>query len=440
MGITKDRGRWYWVKRVPKRYLGVVLGADGHSVKQVRVALRTDSESEARRKAVAVEEARIAEWEALLSGDGPGARAHYLASRSLAEVRGFTYVPVQKLAEGELDELVKRVLSLQDDKGNLASRAVAEAVLGTVPEVLPGLSEVLGEYIALTRTRHLQKSDAQKHKWLLPRKRAVANFQGVIAATGPDGKPQDLAVNKITRAHALAFRAWWSDRVVAGHKTETANKDFGHLSQILGTWAKLTDTPLDNPFRGIRLDGQDGSRTPPFSGAWVQDRLLAPDAFASLNPEARDVFLMMINTGLRPSEITDAPVEDFVLDGPIPFFRVAANGRELKVAHTRREIPLLGVALDAAQRIVARGGIARYRHKAGAWSALVNKYLANNGLKETPNHVAYSLRHYVEDALLAAGIDDRIRADILGHKYPRPNYGTGGGLAGRHAALERIAL
>lgn len=99
MGITKDRGRYYWVKRVPKRYLGLVCSADGRPVSQVRVALRTDSASEARRKAAAVEVARLAEWEALLQGNSGSAREHYLAARRLAEARGFAYVPVAQLAE-----------------------------------------------------------------------------------------------------------------------------------------------------------------------------------------------------------------------------------------------------------------------------------------------------------------------------------------------------
>jgi integrase len=70
----------------------------------------------------------------------------------------------------------------------------------------------------------------------------------------------------------------------------------------------------------------------------------------------------------------------------------------------------------------------------------VNKFLANNGLKETPDHTAYSLRHYVEDMLLSVGVDDRVRADILGHKYQRPVYGFGGGLPMRRDALAKIAL
>ena len=60
MGITKDRGYYYWVKRVPKRFEGLVLGSDGKPVKQVRQALFTDSRAEAELKAVQIEAARMA--------------------------------------------------------------------------------------------------------------------------------------------------------------------------------------------------------------------------------------------------------------------------------------------------------------------------------------------------------------------------------------------
>ncbi|MBL9059619.1 MAG: hypothetical protein JNK88_06310, partial [Mangrovicoccus sp.] len=90
--------RYYWVKRVPTQYWRLVRGADGRPVSPVRVALRTDSASEARRKAAA-EAAKLAEWEALLQGDSGSARGYRLATRRLAEARDFTYVPVAQFAE-----------------------------------------------------------------------------------------------------------------------------------------------------------------------------------------------------------------------------------------------------------------------------------------------------------------------------------------------------
>jgi integrase len=440
MGIVLNRGRYFWVKRIPKRYRGLVVGASGQPVTQVRQALHTDSKVEALAKAAQVEAARLAEWEAIRVGDSESARKNYLIAKKLAEARGLSYKPIDDLAAGDIVDLVNRVLSLATGQSLREPAPVTQAVLGAAPEALPTLSEVLEEYYSLTRTRHLQKSEAQKHRWKLPRERAVRNFLEVTGRKDAKGDLIPVPVDQITRADALKFRKWWSARVEGGMKIESANKDFGHLAEIFGTWAELTETEISNPFVKLRLEGRDERGVPPFTRNWIATKILAPDALSGLNEEARDVFLMMINTGLRPSEITDAPLEDFETSSNIPFFRVAAHGRELKVAHTKREIPLLGVSLEAARRIVSRGGISRYRHKAGGWSASVNKYLSNNHLKESPLHVAYSLRHYVENALLAAEVDDRVRADILGHKYNRPRYGDGGALEGRRIALERIAL
>lgn len=438
MGIVNDRGRFYWVKRVPKRYAGLVRGADGQLVSQVRQALHTDSKPEARLKAAQIEAERMAEWEAMLAGDGASARAHYEAARKLAQARGFTYRPIGEVTK-DIPDLVARLLSLTEGGHLTASPAVAGAVVGIVPKASPSLIEVRDEYYDRTKTRHLKKSESQRVKWRAKRDRAVRNFLDVVVP-GPDPDAKDLPLEGVNRATALKFRDWWQAKVERGLKIDTANKDITHLSEMLRTWAKLTNTPLDDPFAGLRLEGKDESEKPAFSREWVVGKILAPGALDGLNDEARDVLLMMLNTALRPSEITDAPLSDFETTANLPYLRVAPNGRELKVTHTRRDIPLLGVSLEAARRIVARGGIGRYAHKANSWSAAVNKFMAGNGLRETPAHTAYSIRHYVENALLAAKVDDRVRADILGHKYNRPSYGDGGALAGRAAALALIAV
>lgn len=434
MGINQDRGRYYWVKRVPKRYAGVVLGRDGEPVSQVRQALHTDSRAEAIRKAALIENERLAEWEALLIGDHGSARDHYLAAQNLARALGFSYKPIADLAAGDLSEILARVQSM-GTPDTPASPAVVNALSGVVPVIHPDFDAAFEEYREFTKTRHLLKSDAQRQRWLNPRLAAIKNFRKVVYSGAPT-PPMD----QITRAECLKFRAWWSTRVEAGMSTKSANKQIGQLKEIFGTWSQLTAPDLENPFAGLSLREVEGNRTPPYSVEFMRSNILGPGAFDNLNEEAADVLLVMINTGLRPSEVTDAPLADFHTQENIPFIRVSANGRELKIAHTARDIPLLGVSLEAARRIVARGGIQRYTNRANNWSALVNKYLANNGLKETPKHTAYSIRHYVEDALLAAGVDDRVRADILGHKYHRPRYGEGGGLLGRRDALQKIAL
>ena len=70
----------------------------------------------------------------------------------------------------------------------------------------------------------------------------------------------------------------------------------------------------------------------------------------------------------------------------------------------------------------------------------MNKYLRANGLLETPEHSLYGLRHSFEDRMLAAGIDERIRRDLLGHALGRERYGDGGSLANVQKLLQRFAL
>lgn len=430
-GVTLEAGRYYFVKRVPKTLEGKVLGENGKPLKRVRFALRTDSLTVANTKAAKVAEQIEAEWAALEAGDGKSARAHYLAARRLAEARGVPYVPMKDLVDGNLEDLVSRVLSLAQADGGLASKATVEAVLGAVPETLPRLSEILPEFFELTRTRHVRKSEAQLKTWKNSRERAVRTW---VEVTG------DPPLNHITRADALKFRKYWSDRILAEKMAgDVANKDLSHLGNIWRVWCEAHSVDLPSPFSGLKLEGHPTVKRPPFTADWITGHIMAPGALDRLNEEARDFLLVMVNTGLRPHEAIDAPMEDWHLDHNIPHLAIAAHGRELKTAHTARDLPLVGVSLEAARRIVARGP-SRYFQKSGAWSALVGKYLRNNNLIEVAGQTPYSLRHSVEDRLLAAGVDDRVRADILGHRYERPRYGTGGALVARLDALRKIAL
>ena len=74
------------------------------------------------------------------------------------------------------------------------------------------------------------------------------------------------------------------------------------------------------------------------------------------------------------------------------------------------------------------------------WVAIVNKYLREHGLLETPGHSMYSLRHAFEDRMLAAGVDDRIRRDLFGHSLDRERYGKGASLEQLHEIVQRIAV
>ncbi|WP_027258915.1 tyrosine-type recombinase/integrase [Leisingera aquimarina] len=70
----------------------------------------------------------------------------------------------------------------------------------------------------------------------------------------------------------------------------------------------------------------------------------------------------------------------------------------------------------------------------------LNKFLRQNKLTPTEEHTTYSLRHSFGDRLLTAGVDERVRRDLMGHRLTREEYGDGGGLKLRHKAILSIAL
>ena len=157
-----------------------------------------------------------------------------------------------------------------------------------------------------------------------------------------------------------------------------------------------------------------------------------------MNEDARLVLYVMIETGLRPSEIVNLRENTISLGAPIPFIRVTADGRRLKTAHSEREIPLVGVALNALQ--LRPAGFPKYRDHSTGLSATVNKFLFENGLRPTKDHTLYSLRHSFKDRLVAAEAPDSLIDSLMGHKTYKPKYGKGPPLELKLKYLTQIAF
>ncbi|WP_369077067.1 DUF6538 domain-containing protein [Cognatishimia coralii] len=188
VGITQDRGRYYFVLNVPNHLFGKVLGKSGQPVRQVRQALRTADLSVAKRKAVEVEKRIRTQWHLLELGEDALAYEQYQAAKSGAESRGFDYVPSDVLLKRSFQENIPRLLAASGTLSRQTSPEVRDALLGSVNVSLPPLRKVWEEFRELTKTKRLRKSDRQKHLWALPRERAVANFEKAKRAgeLGPD--------------------------------------------------------------------------------------------------------------------------------------------------------------------------------------------------------------------------------------------------------------
>lgn len=405
------RGANYSLKRrVPVRYQAV------ERREIIWISLHTDSLTRAREKAQEVWKAQIAAWEAKLAGKTEDANQLFEAVQQLAHSKGVTYLPVGQVVDLPIGELLDRIEAIGAPSG-LPAIEDAQAMLGTVsaPKLL--LSEALEAFWELSQDKVLKKSPDQLRRWRNPRIKAVKNFIQVI-----DDKP----INEITREDMLNFRKWWIIKVaVEGRNPSTANKDFIHLSKVLKTVNELKQLGLDLPVAGLSLkEGKRKSR-PPFSDSWIKDKLLAPSALAELEPQARAIFLTMVNTGARPSELANLMPTHIFLDHEFPHIVVTADerdeDRELKSDNAERNIPLVGVSLEAMRNFPQ--GFPLY-HDNPSLSDITNSYLTKHGLRETPKHVAYSLRHSFESRLRRSAIDERIRSELFGHSYFRERYGA----------------
>jgi len=422
MSLQKRGRTWHIRRRVPTRYRSI------DAREAVYLSLHTDSEMVARQKMPIIWQEQVNSWEARLAGDTEDAEQRHAAAQDLARLRGMRYLPAGRVAALPREELLQRVEMVQKPDGKPDS-GLAVAVLGGAAEPPIRLSRALELYWGLARDRTLGKSPDQVRRWENPRKKAVRN---AIAVMG------DREIAEITRDNMLDFRDWWMDRMATqGLTPNSGNKDLGHLGDVLKTVNQMKRLNLALPLAGLSFKEGEQAQRVAFSRAWTKEHF-TEEALASLNDEARGIILVMINTGARPSELAALRPEEIRLEHPVPHLAFAPLGRQLKTSNARRKIPLVGISLRAMREFP--GGFPRYQDNSATLSSTANKYLRENGLCETEEHTLYGLRHGFEDRMLAAGIDERIRRDLMGHALKRERYGEGGGLEQVRALLEEIAL
>lgn len=403
-------GNYSLKRHVPRQYQSI------DNRREVWVSLHTDSLSRAKKKAPVVWDALIAGWEAQLAGGSPDAKQNFEAAQKLAKSKGLEYMQMPEVMNLPDREILARIKSIGRLDGKL-NEMEAAAVLGRVDVPSITVSEALEEFWELAKDQILGKSADQIRRWKNPRIKAFKNFIAVIG---------DKPIADISQDDMLDFRNWWMERVEYEKlNVSTANKDFTNFGSVLKSVNKMKKLGLEIPLRGFHFKkGRENSR-PPFSEEWIREKLLAKGALADLEDQARTILLVMINTGARLSEAANLMPAHIILDHEYPHIVITSDGREqareMKSPNAERVIPLVGVSLDAMRK--CPDGFPKY-HDDPTLSDMINRYLTNHGLRETPKHTAYSLRHSFEDRLRKAKIDDRLRAELFGHSYHRERYGA----------------
>lgn len=421
-----DNGVYQYVRRVPLN--AAKLDPRG----TIRQSLATKDPIEAALKARAIDQSLEALWTALVKGDVAAAESweRYEAAVATTNALGFRYREARDFsANGAFAELLDRMRVAHG-----SSDAVAEGVVGLIEQPQIRLSQLWGHYERHRSAELMGLSPAQLRSHRLGRERAIGYLIAVIG---------DKVIAEITRDDVLAFRDWWIVKIAAeGLKAYSANRSFTDLSGMMRVLDDANRTNWAAMWEKVRVGETDSTALDvrvPYSIEFVQKRLLQSGAFDSLKLQARLIIYGMIETGLRPGEICNARAEDIHLGGPIPYVAVAKRtDRRQKSKNAVRTVPLVGVSLWAFRQMPE--GLPDYRDNANSASAAINAALDRLKLKETPDHVLYSLRHTFQDRVLAANAPDRVQADLMGHAFERPKYGEGAHMKQKHELLKSIAF
>ena len=413
---------WHYYRRVPKH----VSHLDNR--RYVKRSTKTKSFSAAIEIVKKINEETEALWQDLELGNKASAPMKYAHAVKRARVLGLPYKALDDIASGSLNDILHR-LDILEVRNFVESEPAVNAVMGTVDQPTFDLETVLNHYFELNADILSKKAPDQVRKWKNPKLKAFRNLISVLG-----NKP----IQHITRNDALSFRSWWSDRIQSENMdVGTANKDIGTINKVLNEVSDKYQLDLKKPFAQMRLKGETHNPRPPFSPDFVQTKLLTSQALEGLNQTAQAVIYVMAFTGMRPSEIVNLDKTHIFLDHEFPHVKICSGIRSLKTRYSEREIPLVGMALEAVRLLP--DGFKKYHNKADAVSALINKFLKNANLLPTPEHTLYSLRHTFQDRLIEVECPDRIQAELMGHKFVRPKYGKGPSLEQKTFWIKKVA-
>jgi integrase len=425
----KRKGYWYLVRRVPVTFAshdrrGLVILSTG-----IRIA--DDPRGQAAREAVSKLDAGLFRyWADLKAGRDPDADGRYMEAVETARSVGVDYLPAREVARLPVADLVRR-LERVDDGGKVEQPKLISGVLGGEQPPPLTLSALRETFERINAVRLASKSERQMRRWRLQRDAAVETFIGVLGGDRP--------ITELTRTDVLALRLHWQDRVVRGEvEVDTGNKGITRVGGMFRAINENLMLGLPPIFEKTSISGGKDNQRVAFRADFVQTKFMANGAFDDLNAEARRIIYLVAETGLRLSEAANLSRETIRFDADVPHVQVRPDGREMKTHQSRRDVPLVGVALMAMR--AQPEGFPRYRDKADSLSALVNKALEVRGLRPEPGQSLYSLRHTFEDRLTAVEAPEKVVAALMGHKWHRPRYGLGPSLEQKREWLKRIAF
>ncbi|SPF79583.1 site-specific integrase [Pseudoprimorskyibacter insulae] len=287
--------------------------------------------------------------------------------------------------------------------------AVAGALLEGVPVELP--EPTITDAFKVYLEENAKPIPEQRKKQEARFRRSERNLIGVIG--------RDKLVSELTRQDA---RAWRDRRLQQGVSPSTVTRERNDISAVISFAISELDAGGENPFKGVKMPKKVTSRQ-------KEREALPDDVIRSMyetlkaKPDLWQIWTLLDHTGARPSEIRMLRRNEIVLDDPIPHLVIQLHeDRTLKTTWSERKIPLVGLALKAAQDAHSgphRGEFAFQRYASAGGMDRLSSALQSRLRRFTKDtkHTAYSLRHNMKNRMRAAEIFPETAKSIEGHSY-----------------------
>ncbi len=448
-------GPWYYRRKIPKHARSLYPG----SPSEVRVALKTKDPIEAGQKAAKLATEDDLRWARMAPDEFGRFPKHDPAIRAAAERLlqslkvsvGHGHVINRVYADVPSDEIddylerrygTERVNEAREFGWDpfLASidpvDAEAHRLFWTDPDAdakrPPLLSEALEVYLA----EHQRGDDAEF------RRIVTRDVKTAITVLG------DKPVTDITRDDAKRLRDYLGNQM----KTASVRRRMNPVSAVINRVIVEKGLTITNPFAKLAIRGlhEDSSERVPFT---IDELKIIAAQCVLMNDDIRHIIGMMLDLGCRISEVVGLRVSDIDLAAETPFVHFCQHdARSLKTSNSERKVPLVGMALWAAQQAVAAAtdhksiylfpryfdgakGIIQGTHA----SNTANKWLRSvTGVEKT----SHSFRHSMRDRLREVGVEQEIQ-DVIGGWARRSvgqQYGSGYKMKSLRNALLKVAI
>ena len=273
--------------------------------------------------------------------------------------------------------------------------------------------------------------------------RSKTFFQGAERAVGYLTEATDAEqLSSLSAADAARFR----DHLIGkGMTAASVRRVFGTVKAITNLAIREYGLACPNVFANVFIpDDEKASTRLPIP----DDNLVAiQKECVELDDDVRWLVALISDTGMRLAEAAGLLVSDIKLNADVPHIALRKHPwRSLKTRGSERDIPLVGMSLWAARRIVENQQdfvFPRYTDSSGcnanSASAAINKWLKP---RVPDGCVVHSFRHSLRDRLRRVECPSDI-ADAIGGWATAgvgQKYGSGYGLEVKARWMERIVV